>query len=128
MEYLTVEILDNLKKVPCVRAMRAFREKFGTKARIEDIITWLEEIGHEDWLGWILAQTLEITGSFLEHGADVHADHDYPLRCAAGDGHLEVVKLLFEHGADVHAGYDNAFYRAAGDGHLEVVKFLKECA
>jgi ankyrin repeat protein len=35
----------------------------------------------------------------LEHGANVNADDDYPLRYSAQNGHLEIVKLLLEHGA-----------------------------
>jgi ankyrin repeat protein len=47
---------------------------------------------------------------------------------AAGEGHLEIVKLLLEHGADVNAktAYETALHLAAEKGHLEIVKFLLE--
>ena len=46
------------------------------------------------------------------------------LRCAAENGHFEVVKLLVEKGADIHALNDYALRYAAENGHLEVVKLF----
>jgi hypothetical protein len=62
----------------------------------------------------------------IADGADVHADGDYALRWASGNGHLEVVELLLKHGADVHACDDFALHWAIGNGHLKVVELLKE--
>ena len=52
------------------------------------------------------------------------------MHCAAGGGHLEVVKYLIEdRGCDpnITDNYGwNALYCAARVGHLEVVKYLIE--
>lgn len=51
-----------------------------------------------------------------------------PLDLAAGEGHVEVVKVLLDHHADVNARRTDsgvtALYAAAGTGHSEVVKLL----
>lgn len=62
----------------------------------------------------------------IQEGADIHADGDYALQWASGNGHVEVVKLLIEHGADIHASNDNALQWASKYGHVEVVKLLIE--
>jgi outer membrane protein assembly factor BamB len=67
----------------------------------------------------------------LAKGADVNAKSRYDvtaLTFAAGNGHLEAVKLLVARGADVEA--KDSFYRARAadmaitNGHAEVVIFL----
>jgi ankyrin repeat protein len=57
-----------------------------------------------------------------------HETGETALHLAAGEGHLEIVKLLLEHGADVNAktAYETALHLAAGEGHLEIVKLLLE--
>ncbi len=55
-----------------------------------------------------------------------------PLRCAAGAGHIEVVKLLLERGANPNepepgiAPLGGALHTAIGGKHYEVVKLLLE--
>jgi len=55
-----------------------------------------------------------------------------PLRCAAGAGHLEVVKLLLERGANPNepepgiAPQGGALHAAIGGKHFEIVKLLLE--
>ena len=48
---------------------------------------------------------------------------------AAGNGHLEIVKILAENGANIDAEnkYDNTpLIWAALNGHFEVVRFLQD--
>ena len=42
--------------------------------------------------------------AFLEDGANIHAQGDAALRCAAGYGHLDVVSVLLSYGADLDVG------------------------
>ena len=49
----------------------------------------------------------------LEYGADVHVDDDWPVRTAAEQLDLEMVKILVAHGADVTAKNNEAVRRAA---------------
>ncbi len=54
-----------------------------------------------------------------------------PLRCAAGGGHLDVVRLLLDHGADPNlpepvAPHGGALHEAIGGKHWEIVKLLLE--
>jgi len=62
----------------------------------------------------------------LSLGADIHTEDDYPLRVAAGEGHLEIVKFLIENGATVKRGWSSAPFLAALGGHWDVVNYLKE--
>lgn len=54
-----------------------------------------------------------------------------PLRCAAGAGHMAVVRLLLEHGANPNqpepvAPLGGALHAAIGSEHYEIVKLLLE--
>lgn len=69
---------------------------------------------------------LEIVKLLLEAGADVHAEDNYALRWAATNGHTEIVRLLLEAGADVHAQNKFALKWTAYKGHTEVVRLLLE--
>jgi len=60
----------------------------------------------------------------LRHGADVHADQDCALRCAAAEGHDLVVDLLLRAGADIHSKEDAALRVAAQKQRLASVKCL----
>jgi len=60
----------------------------------------------------------------LAADADVHADDDFALRWAAGNGHSDVVRTLLAAGANVHADGDRALRWAATRGHAEVVHLL----
>ncbi len=59
----------------------------------------------------------------LEAGADSKAGNSYALRCAAKNGHLEVVELLLPV-SDPKANDSWALRMAAQSGHLEIVKLL----
>jgi ankyrin repeat protein len=66
----------------------------------------------------------------LAAGADVNATvagDGSPLIAAAGDGHVDVVRLLLDKGADpnlIVPGDGTALIAAAGDGHTDVVDLL----
>jgi ankyrin repeat protein len=55
-----------------------------------------------------------------------------PLKNAAAQGHIEIVKLLLEHGADPNlpepgiAPHGHALYSAVANGHHEIAKLLLE--
>ncbi|KAJ1551709.1 hypothetical protein HK096_003711 [Nowakowskiella sp. JEL0078] len=56
--------------------------------------------------------------------AEIHADSDAPIRCAAVTGSLELVKWLHSSGADIRANSDHAIRRAAKLGHLNLLRWL----
>ena len=60
-----------------------------------------------------------IVNSALQHGADIHANHDGALRLAAGNGYTDTVKVLLDRGADIHA-YDELALRWAAKYALEL--------
>lgn len=130
--YLTGKKLKDMEA--CKEARWSFRSIFGEKATIKQVLRRLQNPGKRDkytlrykgWLGWLMAQTLELTTAFLEAGADVHAEDDYALRCATDSDYAEIVKILLEAGADVHALDDHALCCAAQNGYTEVVKILLE--
>ena len=68
--------------------------------------------------------TVDTFKYFIEEGINIHADDDYALRYAAGNGHLEVVQYLIDKGADIHAYDDWAFRYSSENGYLEVVQYL----
>ncbi|KAJ3287662.1 hypothetical protein HK104_008496 [Borealophlyctis nickersoniae] len=67
---------------------------------------------------------LEIVRVLLKNGTDIHEHVDSALRAAARNGHLEVVELLLDNGADVHANDYEAMFLAAENGHIKVVRLL----
>ena len=124
MEYLTLKILNGLENKPCHEALEAFEERFGTKAKIKEVIDWLNEIDREDWLAWILTETPEITKAFIENGADVHTYNDVAICWTAEDGQKEIAELLLKNGANVHAWDDSTLRYAVENGHTEMVELL----
>lgn len=60
----------------------------------------------------------------LAKGADVHADNDWPLQIASGNGHLDLVKYLIKRGADIHGDDDYALVNAVSNNKIDVVKYL----
>ena len=61
-----------------------------------------------------------------EHGANIHARDDRPIRVASRHGHLPVVKYLVEHGAHIRVRNDEALRLARHYGHTDVVNYLIE--
>ncbi len=132
MKILTLERLERMHA--CHDAIKSFKEIFGTKAKIENVVKQLHNpklyerchLLYKRWEGWLLSQDVELTRALFDAGADVHANNDCALRWAAERGHTEAVKLLLNAGADVHANNDYALRWATENGHTETVKILKE--
>lgn len=66
----------------------------------------------------------EVLQCLLDAGADIHTEHDAALVGAASNGHLACVQLLLGAGADVHARQDEALRATASKGHAEVMRCL----
>jgi len=81
---------------------------------------------YEDYLAWLLAQEIEVTKELLDHGANVHADDDWAIVCAAAHGRTKLCQLLLEYGASVHAHHDCALEFAFECGYFETAALLKK--
>lgn len=87
--------------------------RFGDVARVREILSQKADA----------ARTLPIHVSYYT---------GYPLRVAAGHGHVAIVKLLLENGADPNfpepgiAPKGGALHAACGGGHIEIVRLLLE--
>jgi ankyrin repeat protein len=68
---------------------------------------------------------LEIIKYLEGRGFGLHDDDEDLLALAARYDHLEIVKYLIESGADLHKG-NYILSLAAGCGHLEIAKYLLE--
>lgn len=64
--------------------------------------------------------------SWVEKGANLHAEYETALAQSSRGGALTVVKYLVEQGADIHSGADRALRTAIHHGHTDVVKYLYE--
>ena len=64
---------------------------------------------------------IEVVKYLHENGADITANDNYVVICAAENGYLDMVKYLHENGADVTTGNNYAVRWAARNGYLEVV-------
>ena len=75
---------------------------------------------------------MEIVRFLIECGMDINESAGIseggPIKNAAFNGHLDIVKLLYEHGAvlDVREATKNPLFAAIYNGHLDVVRFLVE--
>ena len=69
---------------------------------------------------------IELAKILLEHGADVDARDNDPIKCACYKGNLELVKLLLEHGANIKLNDYAPFRYACDSGNLKLVKLLIE--
>lgn len=73
---------------------------------------------------------VEIAEFLIECGLDVNRNGGIsggtPVRCAASDGHLDIIKLLRQNGAmfDVSEATKNPLFGAICNGHYEVAKYL----
>lgn len=75
---------------------------------------------------------IEMVRFLIERGMDVNKSVGIsdggPIKNAAFNGHIDIVKLLYEHGAtlDVSEATKNPLFAAIYNGHFEVVRFLVE--
>ena len=60
----------------------------------------------------------------INHGADVHIQHDYPVRLASWNGHLNIVKYLVNHGANVNTFQNQAIRWAKIMKRTDIVEYL----
>jgi ankyrin repeat protein len=67
---------------------------------------------------------MDMVGTLLALGADVHAQDDATLCWAASHGYPQTVRLLLDAGANVHAQNDHALRRGAYWGYAEMVQLL----
>ena len=128
--YLTYQELKDMNA--CEEALLSFRAIFGKKAIIKQVVHRLQNPGkkdkyaedYEEWLSWLMSETLKLTIALLKAGADVHVCEDDALCYTAENGYTEIVKALLNAGADVHARGNHALCRAAEKGYTEIVKAL----
>ena len=67
---------------------------------------------------------LDIVKYLIGAGADISNKFFEPLKAAAENGHLEVVKYFIEEkGVDIHVGTDHVLRYAAERGYLDIVKY-----
>jgi len=81
---------------------------------------------HQDYLGWLLTKEIEVTRELLMNGANIHADGDWAIICAARHGRTKLCQLLLEHGANVNAGNDLALEISLEYNYTETAALLKE--
>ncbi|TSC88889.1 MAG: putative ankyrin repeat protein [Parcubacteria group bacterium Gr01-1014_3] len=110
----------------CVEARADFLEAFGASASLEEVIMTIHDRKREDWEVWLLTRNSELTEFILKNGANVHAQNDYALSCAANAGNYELVRILLSHGADPRAGDSIAIFWAKKGGYDCVVGLLEE--
>jgi len=102
MTEITWQELKDMKA--CIGAMHKFREIFGKKASIKDVVKELKTRRHflyRAWEAWLLAQNLVLTEAMIENGANVGVADNYALYTAAIYNRPEVVELLIKNGADI---------------------------
>ena len=68
---------------------------------------------------------LETVKYLVEHGANIHARNDGPLKIAIQCGHLAIVKFLIENGANIHDITDHTIVSSPSSNRQEVIEYLK---
>ena len=75
---------------------------------------------------WSTYQHSMITELLLNNGADIHANNDQALICAATNGETDTVALLLKRGANIHAQNDRALRNAIFYEHVSTIKILMD--
>ena len=98
--YITLKYLKAINA--CRPAQYTFKEVFGERALIADIVRALHKWRHYNWEGWLLACAgKDIVGAMLMDGAHINVRSGYALRWAAWDRNRSRAKLLLERGARI---------------------------
>jgi len=98
--YITLKYLKAINA--CGPAQDTFKEVFGKRALIADVVRALHKWRHYNWEGWLLACAgKDIAGVMLMDGADINVREGYALRWVIGDRNRQRAKFLLEHGARV---------------------------
>lgn len=61
-----------------------------------------------------------------EQKLDIHFMSDCLIQSASNNGYYDLVLYLLEHGADVHANKDYPIYYAKKNGHIKVAELIQE--
>ena len=110
----------------CARGMKWFFSVFpesGMEINPENIKKFDE---HGGYLSWLLVQEIKVTKELLKNGANVHADDDWAIICAARYGRTKLCQLLLEYGVNVHASNGLPLEIALSYGHTKTAALLKK--
>lgn len=116
------------KDIACQNSIQSVLGKSGSE-KIKAFLGHLSEKDRQLWLEHMMfdaiehtlrADALESVKKIVAAGADIHADEELALRCAAEKGMSDVVKYLYEQGADFKTAIFERKLRYIGTGRLEV--------
>ena len=68
---------------------------------------------------------LNIIKILVQHGCNIHQNHEYILRWACYDGHIDIVKYLVENGANIHIKGNRPIKYAYEGNKSKIVEYLK---
>lgn len=74
----------------------------------------------------IADRDVAMIGASLKNGADIHYNDDFPLRCAAYLGYVEIVDVLLQKGANVHANGNEPLFTAIKTRDYTLINLLLE--
>ena len=98
--YITLKYLKDI--IACGPAQDRFKEFFGKRALITDMVRALHRYHHYNWEGWLMANARkDVVEAMLRGGAHINVRSGYALRWAAWDRNRSRAKLLLERGARI---------------------------
>ena len=108
-------ILKNIRPLWCTETLDDLFLKGAEIAPKNSILFMVVECGYSDAVKCL-----------VEHGANIHAMDDLPLRSASECGYIDVVKYLVEQEANIHVFNDLPLRKASECGYIDIVKYLVE--